>query len=657
MKFRFFLSIVYVLLSLSCSDKNNHFSNFKDIKSLEYNRSSNIHLWQAIYKDAEKKIKQQILVSAAKTKNDSLAPFLNTILDSEQDEDILASCIFALGQLSENKGELSLVRFFNHTKKLTLKKSLLAAFEQCGTASCLPLIKESLSNDSLRAQALQTAAILARKKVATPMIKQMINDSLWAYSGLKENAYYTYNAVQPEDIAFLAQKISATKDRTQKYYLKALSKLTRQNILPPDSLMQEEYKVSLRNILEGKTLWQNQIYALQSFAFFADSTDETLIKKLCANPNVHVQMEAVRTFGKVYKEDGISFLLNTLQNEDNYGVKGCIIYTLTEINPQSAYRLIMQNMDKGTTSFKQDLLRALALYKDPLALNALRNFLSVSDQRLSAMAFDLLNDKKLIHFSDIENIMQSNNFIMLYKALDWQKTHNRFVDNDALLNVFGLFNAPEQNDIQKLVIEIFSQRRNKPDITGINDIIPHIDDKQIFEKLVQVFPEIEYKKDFTNETLPGFLSVDSLMTLPNQNIKVEISTNKGEIELELFVKDAPLTVKNFIVLAEDGFYNNLIFHRVIADFVIQGGDPQGTGWGGNSYTIPSEDYLPFERGTIGIATSGFDTGSCQFFICQSEQPHLRGDYTAFGKVTDGFEVVDNIQIDDRIISIKLLDQH
>jgi cyclophilin family peptidyl-prolyl cis-trans isomerase len=96
---------------------------------------------------------------------------------------------------------------------------------------------------------------------------------------------------------------------------------------------------------------------------------------------------------------------------------------------------------------------------------------------------------------------------------------------------------------------------------------------------------------------------------------------------------------------------------VIADVVIERGDPLGSRWGGADYLLPSEDNAqPFERGSLGIATSGFDTGSCQFFICQSEQPHLTGNYTHFGRVIEGMDVVDKILPGDKIINISEIPQ-
>jgi len=115
------------------------------------------------------------------------------------------------------------------------------------------------------------------------------------------------------------------------------------------------------------------------------------------------------------------------------------------------------------------------------------------------------------------------------------------------------------------------------------------------------------------------------------NPHATIYTNRGQIDVELYFNEAPLTVLNFMQLAKDGFYDGLRFHRVVPNFVAQGGDPRGDGWGGPNYFIRCEySDLPYERGTLGIATSGKDTGGFQFFISLSPQPHLGARYTDFG---------------------------
>ena len=132
-----------------------------------------------------------------------------------------------------------------------------------------------------------------------------------------------------------------------------------------------------------------------------------------------------------------------------------------------------------------------------------------------------------------------------------------------------------------------------------------------------------------------------------------METEKGEINLELFDSDAPNTVKNFVELSEKGFYNGLNFHRVIPDFMIQGGCPEGTGTGGPGYKIKCEiNSNKHLEGTLSMAHAGKDTGGSQFFICHSPQPHLDGVHTTFGK-TEDMDIVNAICKGDKIISVKI----
>ena len=136
---------------------------------------------------------------------------------------------------------------------------------------------------------------------------------------------------------------------------------------------------------------------------------------------------------------------------------------------------------------------------------------------------------------------------------------------------------------------------------------------------------------------------------PTKTYQVSIETERGTIELELYPEYAPKTVNNFVFLASQGFYNGVIFHRVIANFMIQGGDPTGTGRGGPGYQFADEftgNPLKHERGVISMANAGPNTNGSQFFITHGPQPHLDGRHTVFGKVQKGLEVVDAVQQGD-----------
>jgi cyclophilin family peptidyl-prolyl cis-trans isomerase len=126
---------------------------------------------------------------------------------------------------------------------------------------------------------------------------------------------------------------------------------------------------------------------------------------------------------------------------------------------------------------------------------------------------------------------------------------------------------------------------------------------------------------------------------------VTMNTSEGSVSIELFDEDAPKTVSNFKELAGQGFYDGVIFHRVIKDFMIQGGDPTGTGTGGPGYTFEDEiNQHKIERGVLAMANAGPDTNGSQFFIVTVDAaPWLDGKHTAFGRVTDGMDVVDRIE--------------
>ena len=142
--------------------------------------------------------------------------------------------------------------------------------------------------------------------------------------------------------------------------------------------------------------------------------------------------------------------------------------------------------------------------------------------------------------------------------------------------------------------------------------------------------------------------------------KAIIDTIRGKMEVEFYENDAPKTVQNFVDLSNSGFYNGLTFHRVIPDFVIQGGCPQGTGVGGPGYAIDCEldgDNQYHDRGVLSMAHAGRNTGGSQFFICHSREntAHLDRNHTCFGKVVEGVEVIDIIEGGDKINSISIID--
>ncbi|HMO55929.1 MAG TPA: peptidylprolyl isomerase [Roseiflexaceae bacterium] len=148
---------------------------------------------------------------------------------------------------------------------------------------------------------------------------------------------------------------------------------------------------------------------------------------------------------------------------------------------------------------------------------------------------------------------------------------------------------------------------------------------------------------------------------PSKQYTATIKTTKGEIVVKLEAAYAPITVNNFVFLSRQGFYDNVIFHRVIAGFVIQGGDPTGSGRGGPGYTFqdevdPKKNPLKHQTGTLSMANAGPGTNGSQFFITHAPQPHLDGRHTVFGNVTSGMDIVLAIRQGDAMLGVTITEE-
>jgi peptidyl-prolyl cis-trans isomerase B (cyclophilin B) len=183
--------------------------------------------------------------------------------------------------------------------------------------------------------------------------------------------------------------------------------------------------------------------------------------------------------------------------------------------------------------------------------------------------------------------------------------------------------------------------------------------------LPSIHSEPEAFEPYSTEILKSFLCINLppfwlyLRQIPNMTTG-EIHTEKGIMKIEFYDQDAPNTVKNFVSLAKKGFYDGVTFHRVIPNFVIQGGDPTGTGAGGPGYKIDCEltgGNQFHDRGVLSMAHAGRNTGGSQFFICHSRTntAHLDRNHTCFGKVVEGLDVVDAIRQGDKMTKVIIHD--
>lgn len=304
-----------------------------------------------------------------------------------------------------------------------------------------------------------------------------------------------------------------------------------------------------------------------------------------------------------------------------------------------------------------DQLRALAAFKPDDLGATLREYLRHKDIFVRAAAADLLSDLPASK-ENVEALKTAFN-----KALIFDKDYN-----DAQLGILdALWKVDKKESAGTLLVAL-----SAPDHLVRKKAMELLGDKDLQKDFPGIATSLENArvqgKDRPQPYSPAMgTKLGSIINKPadytravsrrNGTVRAVFTTDKGAFTIELLPEDAPLTVDNFIKLARAGYFNGVLVHRVVPNFVMQDGDPRGDGNGGPGWSIRCEvNMVPYDRGAVGMALSGKDTGGSQWFVTHSPQPHLDGGYTVFGHVNDaGMKVVDNIARGDKIISVKIVE--
>lgn len=367
----------------------------------------------------------------------------------------------------------------------------------------------------------------------------------------------------------------------------------------------------------------------------------------------HVKKAAVMAIGSIGHKDGKDYLAQTVLDGDP-GIRG------------ESYKAMASILHNGSLGFVNGGLNDSSIYVRIAAVEALG--LADDDEQvpgLIAMAQD--NDDRMMRAAAVRALAsyKSDEVVAALTARlsdsDWVvvteavTSLGKIGDKKCVPAVTQRFSVREEHvdadirlEIMRVLTEMKSAEGREVALQAVEDSDPRLRlaaseyfDALQFEKPVIQSDRSFYEKNFDPSRKAG-------LSPPMGAKRAILKTQRGDVEIELFGDDATQTVSNFIRLADSGFYDTGVFHRVVPNFVIQGGCPRGDGWGDAGYYIRAEvNQYKYERGMVGIADSGKDTGGTQFFITHSQQPHLNGRYTIFGKVTKGIDVVDRIAQGDR----------
>lgn len=298
---------------------------------------------------------------------------------------------------------------------------------------------------------------------------------------------------------------------------------------------------------------------------------------------------------------------------------------------QNLLSLLLAKSDHGKLDVRAlpATLRALAKFKPARMPNILSQQASLRDVSARATVASLLGD-----------LQGDENF-------------------DALINVFAQSRTDTENDAKLAALNSLSKYKSSRAVEAIKSAFSdhdHLIRRHAVDLLKQMGAGDFSDRIGVVQTGHDKAFYRRVAARLEKKVTATIHTARGPIRIELFPRDAPITVDSFVMLARGGFFDGATFHRVVPNFVIQGGDPRGDGEGGPGYQIRCEvNTRPYARGAVGMALSGKDTGGSQFFITHSPQPHLDGGYTVFGQVIGGMGVVDRIDRGDVIRRVEILE--
>jgi len=463
-----------------------------------------------------------------------------------------------------------------------------------------------------------------------------------------------------------------------------------------------EINTTLLNILKSEKNDPQNIelkqYALMNFRtqkYFPE--DEELVNVLLNEPNMLLQIETVKSlcYRKVTTKEELNAFLSLI-DFNNQNVSTAVGNSLRNIQLESEdLKEYLENylFEKIYSDLPPHTLGELAVSTVMLFPHTFADFpINRFNQEIPIKyMFDAagtnpekgLNLNLLIGESWSERKLKDNisiisNLLMFQKSFPNNEHLNKILINninskDAPLvsvaadGVDSLFIASNADTLKYIILAQVEREINNPDfmegIMSLVNLSEKIDEefyKEVIEKVKtsRLYSLRKFISDKTGVNYKGEKDLTHFDEIVNYSFKyksAEIKTDKGNFVIEFLPEYAPISVGNFCKLAEENFYNGIEFHRIVPGFVIQAGDPTGTGWGGPGYDIISEfSPLPYEVGMVGMASAGKDTEGSQFFVMQGNYHHLNGRYSLFAKVINGIEIVYKLEQGDKINSIQLV---
>ena len=652
----------------------------------------------------DSKLRARAAIALANLQDTSSTKDLTPLL-KDSDVTVRASAAFALGQIGSRSSCAPLLESLRSERDAVAARRILEALGRCGDQSCLDSVIAFIPRDpQLRGEQALTVAKFALRSIKSERSVWFCFDLLgdpdaevqWrALYSLWRSAPYGLIDVEISKRREELTKLASSSCADVRMHLATLLGRSKSSDAPSILFAIEKSE-------KERSDWRVQVQTVRSLGAFAPREPALLSKIIgyLGSPNEHVKIATLQVFTALTKETvekseqkaRLKKALNTLALSGSREVpllQGEALVALGKLFPEELKKKADILANKGVASLvKAKYLEGLSFNPSSEVLKTFLRELANDSVRVSMAAWDFakrllapatvniiksgyprwpelpsllfekarssLNRNDMGVSTVVANAVADSGFFALFRGTE-------FADKivQELMSAYLRFKTPNDVEAMQAILGALGSTRNRLALQTLEKALTD-PDRTVGLEAAQALQRItgqDYMSRVPAASKPSFSDYDwKAFDALKPDQKVALHTSKGTIKLELMKQHAPFTVLSFVKLVKKRFYNGLTFHRVVPNFVVQGGDPRGDGWGGPGYSIRSEyGLVNYERGSVGVASAGKDTEGCQFFITHSPQPHLDGRYTIFATVVEGMDVVDQLQVGDKIVLLELTD--
>jgi cyclophilin family peptidyl-prolyl cis-trans isomerase/HEAT repeat protein len=659
-----------ILIVLACGPPEQDILN--EIKFYEYSRDANSQKFIPWLNSNNKKIRIEAIESLGRIQDSSTISWVGNRLN-DKDTEVKEKAAFSIGQFFNSKAEELLIETIANEQDINVKSKIIESLGKVGTERSFSILQDNLQSgipELEKSSAIATGLLAYRgfplykniMTINTLLKKQSNPDFTWclAYSLFRigspselKNTYDFIDVPDPLTRYFIIQTqiASITTIKSPRFYPYRNTRSMKPSM---ELLRSPIYEDTLIKMLKD-TCWYIRYATLQLIEVLKSNSLWDEVIETTNDPHPHVRAAALSAISKYKTKESEKFLQDFFRKTDNWRDRGITLVQFSQNNPRVALNIIEKEIEKLEWPENYYIIKSLELIDNQHSTSLLKEICNKNNLAQTTLALEILVNRENISLPFLLAQLSLNDPVIIKIISSKLGLIGDHSTVQPLLNSYNNLSAPADIKYMVAIIEALEKikstkaesflenqltspyitirntsKKALATITGKDHNVPQTESKQLIR---YDFPKVEYEI----------------------NPRIILITTKGNIEIELYPKDAPVTVSSFINLVSSGFYDGIYFHRIVPTFVIQAGDPRGDGWGGPGYNIPCEyNEIFYNRGTVGMAHAGKDTGGSQFFITQIPQPRLNGKYTAFGKVVAGMDVVDKIEIFDIIIKAETI---